>query len=221
MKPRRLPVPIQVIDLTAGYDGKTVVGPLTTAFSAGCMTALLGCNGTGKSTLLKTLSGELRPVSGTLIRPVPMSSISYLPQSRAIDRDFPITTSQFATFGLWQKAPFRWQWLAPCWKLPPALALKRDEALDSMGLTTMAESPLRELSGGQFQRLLFTRLMLQNHPVILLDEPFTGIDEETTQALLYRLRAWSEEGKILIAALHDRAQAIQWFDEQLELPGEQ
>jgi zinc/manganese transport system ATP-binding protein len=87
-----------------------------------------------------------------------------------------------------------------------------------MGLTAIAERPLRELSGGQFQRLLFARLIMQNHPVILLDEPFTGIDEDTTKALLDRLRVWTREGKTLIAALHDRGQAFHWFDAHLELP---
>ena len=171
-------------DVTLGYDRHPAVHHLTGSFATGSLTAVVGPNGSGKSTLLKGLIGHLAPLDGRLERNgLRQSDIAYLPQQAEIDRSFPITVMDTVLLGHWRTIGlFR----------PVTRAQRRqaDEALQAVGLDGFGRRPIVSLSAGQFQRVLFARMLLQNCPVILLDEPFTAIDAKTSADLLRVVVRW-------------------------------
>lgn len=180
--------------VSLGYERQLAVRDLDVAFAAGSLTAVVGPNGAGKSTLLKGLVGELKPLEGRIL--VPSRSIAYLPQQSAIDRSFPLTVSELVAMGLWR-------WLGPFGGLTQANRRRVADALAAVGLTGFERRSISALSGGQMQRVLFARLLLQEADVLLLDEPFTAIDTRTANDLLDVISRWHDEGKTIIAVLHD------------------
>ena len=183
-------------DVTLGYDGHPAVQRLTGSFPAGSLTAVIGPNGSGKSTLLKALTGLLAPLDGSLGRNgLGQGDIAYLPQQVEIDRSFPISVMEAVLLGHWRRIGlFR----------PVTRVLRRqaEDALVAVGLDGFGKRPIASLSAGQFQRVLFARLLLQDCPVVLLDEPFTAIDAKTTADLLRVVVGWHGEGRTVIAVLH-------------------
>ncbi|MDP4022165.1 ABC transporter ATP-binding protein [Methylobacterium sp. NEAU 140] len=201
--------PIRLVGLTLGYDRHPAVHHIDGTVRAGDLLALTGPNGAGKSTLLKALAGEIRPLDGRIERAEP---VAYLPQADEIDRSFPLSVLDLAAMGLWRR-------LGP-WR---GLGRHRDAviaALGAVGLSGFEARPIGTLSGGQFRRALFARLILQDCRLILLDEPFTGIDARTVEDLLALIRAWHGEGRTVIAALHDLAQIRAHFPQTLLLARE-
>lgn len=196
-------------DVTLGYDRHPAVHHLTGSFATGSLTAVVGPNGSGKSTLLKGLIGLLAPLDGRLERNgLRQSDIAYLPQQAEIDRSFPISVIETVLLGHWRTIGlFR----------PVTRALRRqaEEALVAVGLDDFGRRPIASLSAGQFQRVLFARMLLQNCPVILLDEPFTAIDARTTADLLRVVVGWHGEGRTIIAVLHDLDQVRENFPDTL------
>lgn len=196
-------------DVTLGYDRHPAVHHLTGSFAAGSLTAVVGPNGSGKTTLLKGLVGLVRPFDGRLDRNgLRRSDIAYLPQQAEIDRSFPISVIETVRLGHWRTiGMFR----------PVTRALRRraDEALVAVGLDGFGRRPIGSLSAGQFQRVLFARMLLQDCPVILLDEPFTAIDAKTTADLLTVVARWHGEQRTVIAVLHDHDQVRAHFPETL------
>jgi zinc/manganese transport system ATP-binding protein len=178
------------------------------------MTAVAGPNGAGKSTLLKALVGELRLASGTIdrdaLRP---TEIGYLPQAAEIDRRFPLTVGETVLLGAWQQA-------GAFGAVSGRSAQEARRALAAVGLPDFERRPIGSLSAGQFQRVLFARLLLQDAKVILLDEPFTAIDARTTRDLLEVVQTWHREGRTVIAVLHDFAQIRAHFPQTLLLARE-
>lgn len=191
------PPPLVLDNITVAYARHPAVHHLSGRFAPGSMTAVVGPNGAGKTTLLRTLVGELQPESGRIDRGgLAPGAIGYLPQAAALDRSFPLPCAEVAAMGMWAAAgPFR--------ALSPAERARIEEALSAVGLRGFAARPIATLSAGQFQRLLFARLLLQDAPVLLLDEPFTAIDTRTTADLLRVLRRWHGEGRTIVAVLHD------------------
>lgn len=185
---------IRLHDLTLGYDGHPAVHHLDGGFAAGSMTAIVGPNGSGKSTLLKGIMGMLVPLGGSIERN--FDTVAYLPQSAEIDKAFPATVSELIGLGLWKRRG----WLSP---LNAADRKQIDAALDAVGLSGFARRAIDTLSGGQVQRALFARVLLQDAPVVLLDEPFTAIDERTVADLVGLVEHWQAEGRTVIAVLHD------------------
>ncbi len=188
------PVPIALVGLTLGYDRHPAVHHLDGTIQAGDLLALVGPNGAGKSTLLKGLAGEIPCLDGRIERAGP---IAYMPQADEIDRGFPLSVMDLAGMGLWRS-------LGP-WR---SLSRHRDAisaALHAVGLAGLETRPIGALSGGQFRRALFARLILQDCPIVLLDEPFTGIDAGTVEDLLTLIRGWHGQGRTVVAALHDLA----------------
>ncbi|MCX5893135.1 MAG: ABC transporter ATP-binding protein, partial [Deltaproteobacteria bacterium] len=176
-------------DLTLGYEGHPAVHHLSGVFEAGSMTAVVGPNGSGKTTLLKGITGILRPLAGQIDRGgLSPSQIAYLPQQAEIDRSFPITVLDLVALGLWQRLGMFGGMTSELWQ-------QTREALASVGLEGFDRRPISDLSAGQFQRVLFVRLLLQNCPVIVLDEPFTAIDSRTTDDLLEVIRRWHAENR--------------------------
>ena len=196
-------------DVTLGYDRHPAVHHLTGSFATGSLTALVGPNGSGKSTLLKGLMGLLAPLDGRLERNgLRQSDIAYLPQQAEIDRSFPISVIETVSLGHWQTIGlFR--------PLTRTLRRQAEEALVAVGLGDFGRRPIASLSAGQFQRVLFARMLLQDCPVILLDEPFTAIDARTTADLLRVVVRWHGEGRTIIAVLHDLDQVRESFPDTL------
>ncbi|MFD0985985.1 metal ABC transporter ATP-binding protein [Methyloligella solikamskensis] len=201
-------------DVSAGYDGIPVLRGLDGAVKRGDLLALLGANGAGKSTLFKCITGEVRPFSGTVrLHDLPRAKIAYLPQRSDIDPGFPISTFDAVAMGLWRK-------------IGAFQGLKRDAeaevwaALETVGVAGQAERRLGVLSGGQFQRAMFAQLMLQDADLILLDEPFQAVDLETADTLISLIAKWHDEGRTVIAALHDAALVRDRFPKTLILARE-
>ncbi len=201
-------------DLTLGYDGHPAVHHLSGVFEAGSMTAVVGPNGSGKSTLLKGLTGILPPLGGSIERGgLRTSQIAYLPQQAEIDRSFPITVLDTVALGLWHCLGMFGGMKQDLWQ-------QARQALASVGLNGFEGRAIGNLSAGQFQRVLFSRLLLQDSPVILLDEPFTAIDNRTTADLLDVVHRWHAENRTIIAVLHNLDQVRSYFPKTLMIARE-
>jgi zinc/manganese transport system ATP-binding protein len=201
-------------DLTLGYDGHPAVHHLSGVFEPGSMTAVVGPNGSGKSTLLKGITGILRPLGGLIERgALKISQIAYLPQQAEIDRSFPITVLDLVALGLWHR-------IGMFGGMKQELWVQAGQALASVGLAGFEYRPIGDLSAGQFQRVLFARLLLQDCPVILLDEPFTAIDARTTADLLGLIHRWRDENRTIIAVLHNYDQVRSYFSKTLMIARE-
>jgi zinc/manganese transport system ATP-binding protein len=187
---------IRFDEVTLGYGRRPAVHHLDGEIRAGSLTAVVGPNGAGKSTLLKGIVGTLKPLEGQIRLNGPTSGIAYLPQAAEIDRTFPLSVYDLVAMGLWSKAGL-------FGGISAKDRTKVERALAAVGLIGFERRPLSTLSGGQMQRALFARLLLQDAPVILLDEPFTAIDAKTTADLLDLVRRWHEESRTVVAVLHD------------------
>jgi zinc/manganese transport system ATP-binding protein len=188
---------LQFRDLTLGYDRHPAIHHLSGVVEAGSLTAVVGPNGAGKSTLFKGIVGLLRPHGGMIeyggIAPV---DIAYLPQAAEIDRSFPIHVYDLVAMGLWRRIGA----FGCIGKLERG---KIDGAIAAVGLTGFELRQIAALSGGQMQRALFARLLLQDSRLIVLDEPFNAIDDKTVADLTDLIRRWHREGRTVLAALHD------------------
>ena len=202
---------ITVSCLTVAYDRHAAVQDVDGRFEAGTLTAVVGPNGAGKSTLVKSIVGILKPASGRIARDgVATRDLAYLPQAAEVDRSFPITVADTVMLGAW----------AATGALRGAslrVAQATADALGAVGLEGFGARAIGSLSAGQFQRVLFARLLLQDAPVIVLDEPFTAIDARTTRDLLDLVRRWHGERRTVIAVLHDFDQVRAHFPNTLLL----
>jgi zinc/manganese transport system ATP-binding protein len=200
--------------LTLGYDRHPAVHHLSGTVTRGDLIALIGPNGAGKSTLFKGIMGVLKPLAGTLDRDeANPRSFAYLPQQKEIDRSFPLRLFDLVAMGLWREIR-GWR------PLDARLEQRVGEALKTLGLTGFEDRLIGSLSGGQLQRALFARLLLQDASVILLDEPFAAIDSRTVSDLIALIRRWHGEGRTIIAAIHDFDQARAHFPQTLLLARE-
>jgi zinc/manganese transport system ATP-binding protein len=201
-------------DLTLGYDRHPAVHHITGTVARGELFAFVGPNGAGKSTLLKGIIGELKPLSGSLDRDgIKKSEIAYLPQQIDIDRSFPISVFDCVAMGLWREIG---AWRGLDGKRQAEVA----HALATVGLQGLGSRSVGALSGGQFQRVLFARLLLQDAALILLDEPFRAVDAKTVADLIALILRWHGEGRTVLAALHDFEQVRAHFPTTLLLARE-
>ena len=184
-------------DVTLGYDRHPAVHHLNGEVAAGALLAVVGPNGAGKSTLFRGIVGMLKPLAGSIsLSGVNARDIAYLPQAAEIDRSFPISVFDFVGMGLMRRTGL----------FGGIGAKERDaveRALQAVGLTGFEARTIGTLSGGQMQRMLFARLMLQDARIIVLDEPFNAIDAKTSADLLDLVQRWHAEGRTVLAALHD------------------
>jgi zinc/manganese transport system ATP-binding protein len=188
-------------ELTLGYDRHPAVHHLSGKVAKGDLIALVGPNGAGKSTLFKGIIGDIRPLQGRLDRNgASPRAFAYLPQLKEIDRSFPLRLFDLVAMGLWHEIG---GWLP----VDARLEKRAWQALNIVGLAGFEDRLIGSLSGGQLQRALFARLLLQDASVILLDEPFAAIDSRTVSDLMAIIQRWHDEGRTIIAAVHDLDQA--------------
>ncbi len=205
---------ITLQDLTVTYERRAAVHHVSGCFAQGSLTAIVGPNGAGKSTLIKAIVGVMRPAAGHVhLDGLDTRAIGYLPQAAEIDRSFPLSVADTVAMGAWRHIG---AWRA----LTSDLARRTCQALVAVGLEGFEERSVGSLSSGQFQRVLFARLLVQDAHLIVLDEPFTAIDARTTQDLLRLVRTWHGEGRTVIAVLHDLDQVREHFPDTLLLARE-
>jgi len=205
-----------VIDsLCVSYRKVAALKDVSLATSCGNRVALIGPNGAGKSTLLKAIAGLVPRDSGTILwRGTQVRKWSrefaYLPQREEIDWSFPITVRGLVEMGRYPQTGW---WRA--FSATDSLAV--DRALSSLDLDELQHRQIRELSGGQQQRVFLARALAQEAHVLLLDEPFTGLDRNAARSLGALLARLAHEGRLVIASHHDLRTAADLFDEILLL----
>jgi zinc/manganese transport system ATP-binding protein len=188
---------IKFRNVTLGYDRHPAVHHLNGEVASGALLAVIGPNGAGKSTLFRGLAGILKPLSGSIdLGGLDIRDIAYLPQSVDIDRTFPISVFDLVGTGLWRTTGF-------FGGMGKSARDKITQALAAVGLNGFENRTIGTLSGGQMQRMLFARVLLQDARVIVLDEPFNAIDAKTSADLLALVRRWHGEKRTVLAALHD------------------
>ena len=201
-------------NLTLGYERHPAVHHLDGAIERGALVAVVGPNGAGKSTLFKGIVGAVKPLAGRIERGgIDPRNIAYLPQVAEIDRSFPISVYDMVSMGLWRdKGLFGGIGVNDRDTVEAAIA--------AVGLTGFEGRAIGTLSGGQMQRMLFARLLLQDARVIVLDEPLNAIDAKTSADLVELIRRWHGEGRTVLAALHDIELVRRTFPETLLLARE-
>lgn len=211
------PVAVSIENLTVSYRQHPAVHHLSCQFAAGSLTAIVGPNGAGKSSLLDALVGKVRPSTGQVRLGLPgrggRAHIAYLPQQSGIDRSFPLRVSDVVMLGAWGT-------LGLFGGASAAVQQRAQQALAEVGLAGFGQRLVGELSVGQFQRVLFARVLMQDAPLILLDEPFNAIDARTTGELLALVHRWHGEGRTVLAVLHDLDQVRAHFPSTLLLARE-
>lgn len=205
---------IIVENLTVSYHRRPAVHHVDITFEEHSMWAVFGPNGAGKSTFLKSLMG-LQPLDTGSIRldGLTRQNIAYLPQQSDIDRSQPMTVFDLAAMGLWYEIGF--------FKGINSTQKQRvHEALERVGMQRFADRQIAYLSNGQFQRVLFARMLVQNAKFLLLDEPFNAVDARTTYELLDVLQKCHCNGHAIIAVLHDYEQVRAYFPNTMLLARE-
>jgi zinc/manganese transport system ATP-binding protein len=200
-------------DVTLGYDRHPAVHHLTGEVEAGALLAVVGPNGAGKSTLFRGIVGLLKPLTGRIVTGLSARTIAYLPQIADIDRSFPISVIDFVSTGLWRATGI-------FGGINQAARKRIAQAIAAVGLTGFENRGIGTLSGGQMQRLLFARVLLQDARVIVLDEPFNAMDAKTSADLLALVGHWHAEGRTVLAALHDMDMVRAHFPQTLLLARE-
>jgi manganese/zinc/iron transport system ATP- binding protein len=201
---------LEVRGFTVSYSAKPVLWDVDAAFPAGALSAVVGPNGAGKSTLLRAALGLVPADAGqafVLGRPArrALDSVAYVPQREAVDWDFPITVREVVEMGRY-----------------PAIGWFRrvrrsdreavEECLERVGMASFSRRQIGQLSGGQRQRVFIARALAQQAPVMLLDEPFAGVDARTQAALLDLLRQLRTDGQSIVLVHHDIAAVRAAFD---------
>ena len=203
---------LQINDLTVAYSNVPVFTDLSVNFASGKITGIIGPNGAGKSTLIKGTLGLVRrsgnaTLSGTPINRV-RQKIAYVEQRAALDLTFPISVFEVVLTGTYGKLGL--------FKSPGRK--ERELAIDALKQVNLVEFKNRqigELSGGQLQRVFVARAIVQQADVVILDEPFVGIDMKSEEEIMNVLRGWRNAGKTIIVVHHDLNKVAAYFDELL------
>jgi ABC-type Mn2+/Zn2+ transport system ATPase subunit len=200
---------VRVDGLRAGYGTQLALRDLAFSLRAGERVGVLGPNGGGKTTLFRVLTGELAPAAGTVVAP----RCAIVPQTDRSRLDFPVSALDVALMGAVSRLPW--------WRRPGrAERAAAHAALGAVGLAEHADATFGALSGGQRQRVLVARALVQDAPVVLLDEPFSGLDAPSAERLEELMAALAGDGRGLLIATHDVGQARRW-DRVLCLNGRQ
>jgi len=201
---------IEVRHLTVSYGTRAALLDVSLSIVPDQMVGVIGPNGSGKSTLVKAILGFVKPDVGEILIngqdvQKAMGKVAYVPQRGAVDWDFPITVREVALMGRYQHIPW----------YRDASAADREAAMEALSLVRMADFAGRQigqLSGGQQQRVFLARALAQGSDILLLDEPFAGVDAATERAILDVLERAKAAGKTLVVVHHDLATAAEYFD---------
>ncbi|MGY2187155.1 Sulfate/thiosulfate import ATP-binding protein CysA [compost metagenome] len=186
---------IRCQSLRWGAPGQSLTPPLDIALPKGSLTAVIGANGSGKSSLLKVIAGLQKPLAGKILVDAPREGgLSFLPQQQHLDRQFPISLQDLVAAGFWGSK-----------QSPEQRRQRLASVLDDWCLSGLEQRPLMALSGGELQRALLARLSLAEAPLLLLDEPHAALDELGLVLLWKHLHAWHAEGRTLVVVCHDLA----------------
>ncbi|MFN8506564.1 MAG: metal ABC transporter ATP-binding protein [Dehalococcoidia bacterium] len=198
---------LEVAGVAAGYGGSFELRDVTLAVRGGDVVGLIGPNGSGKSTLLKAVAGVLPVRAGTIrLDGAPLreraAGVAFVPQREDVNWDFPVTARDVVLMGRYRAAG----WL----RRPGREDVRRAEvALERMGLGGMGGRHISQFSGGQQQRIFLARAIVQDPAVILLDEPFTGIDAANREVLHAAIRDFAAAGMVVLMATHDLDEVTQ------------
>lgn len=201
---------LHVEDLTVTYGAHPVLWDIDIDIPPGVMCAIVGPNGAGKSTLIKAALGLVRPVAGHvrfLGRPIGQmrGQIGYVPQRHSVDWDFPTTARDVVEMGLYRDLG----WLRRPGKAEHARALA---ALAEVGMQDYADRQISQLSGGQQQRVFIARALVQDAPILILDEPMAGVDASTEAIIIALLKKLRDAGRTVIVVHHDLTTVQSYFD---------
>ncbi len=201
---------IEVDHLTVSYHARPALLDVSINIESDQLVGVIGPNGAGKSTFIKAILGFVKPDVGVVkingkSAQKAKGEVAYVPQRGAVDWDFPITVEEVALMGRYQQIP---------WYTSPA-SRDREAALEALEMVRMedfAKRQIGELSGGQQQRVFLARALAQGSDILLLDEPFAGVDAATERAILEVLERAKQAGKTLVVVHHDLSTAAEYFD---------
>lgn len=205
---------IEVSNLTVRYpNGVIAVRETSFALHGGTITALVGINGSGKSTLFKTIMGFLKPVDGvvrlnggSVSEGLKAGLVAYVPQSEEVDWTFPVLVEDVVMMGRYGRMGLM--------RRPRAEDRAAvDLALQRVGMSELKTRQIGELSGGQRKRVFLARALAQGSAIILLDEPFTGVDVKTESAIIALLRSLRDEGRLILVSTHNLGSVPDFCDE--------
>lgn len=212
--PPALAASISVRDLTVTYpSGTTALHDASFELGPGTICGLVGVNGSGKSTLFKAIMGFLSPSTGE-VRIAGLGAreaqernlIAYVPQAEDVDWNFPVLVEDVVMMGRYGRMGFL--------RIPSALDRRKvDEALERVGMTAYRKRQIGELSGGQKKRVFLARALAQEGLIILLDEPFTGVDVKTEGAIIDLLRALKAQGHLMLVSTHNLGSVPDFCDQ--------
>ena len=205
--------PLRIRGLTVSYGDRPALFDVDATFAARALTAVVGPNGAGKSTLLKAALGVVPRVSGEVTafgRPVERvrARIAYVPQRASVDWDFPASALDVVCMGMWRR-------LGLLRRMRPADLERARAHLDRVGMADFADRQIGRLSGGQQQRVFLARALAQEADLVLLDEPFAGVDAATETAVVAVLKDLRDEGRAVVAVHHDLSTVAAYFDRAL------
>ena len=201
---------IEADHLTVSYHARPALLDVSVKIESDQLVGVIGPNGAGKSTFIKAVLGFIKPDIGTVRingkdAQKAKGEVAYVPQRGAVDWDFPITVEEVALMGRYQKVP----WYSPLRSRDIDAAYA---ALEMVRMEDFADRQIGELSGGQQQRVFMARALAQGSDILLLDEPFAGVDAATERAILDVLERAKKAGKTLVVVHHDLATAAEYFD---------
>jgi ABC-type Mn2+/Zn2+ transport system ATPase subunit len=184
--------PLIVMDnISLGYNSAAVLTGVSLAIYPGNLVGLAGPNGSGKTTLFRTLLGLLAPLSGTLVRNCPLAKFGYVPQSAALDPQFPLSVLEIVEMGAYGRVR--------SFEIFPAHETKRAlEVLEQVGMAHVKGKSFFALSGGQKQRVLIARALMVDPTMMILDEPLSGVDEESRQSITGLLVRLSRDERLAV-----------------------
>lgn len=207
------PWAIEADGVTVAYDARPVLRAVSFKIEPGELIGVIGPNGAGKSTLLKCMLGLIKPDYGTVslfgetVRSA-RRHLAYVPQTEAVDWDFPVTVKDVVLMGRALRGPLGW--------LRQADRAAAQQALKQVGMTKFADRHIRQLSGGQQRRVFLARALCQEAEMLLLDEPFAGVDSASEQAIFKLIDDIRDAGKTVIVVNHDLS-ILERFDRVLML----